>query len=196
MRGNGKEAIEMAQKNQPDLILMDIRMPIMDGYQATEQIKTFLDVPVIALTASVMKDELERAKTSHFDGYLRKPVLRSDLFKELMHFLPYDLIETEELHKQQFILSDATLEKLPEVLKKLEHYLSQWGAVMNSNNLKEITQFSKNISNIANKYSVEPLQDYANELSEQIDSFDIAGIKKMLNKFPVIKEELKAQISR
>jgi len=67
---NGLQAVNKAEQGGIDLVLMDIRMPVLDGYRAAERIKAFSDIPIIALTASVMQDEYERAKSEHFDGYL------------------------------------------------------------------------------------------------------------------------------
>ena len=99
---NGLEAVNIVKrqiaKNYPfDLILMDIRMPVMNGYQATREIIDICDVPVIALTASVMTEEFNRIKRNNFKGYLRKPVFKADLFAELCKFLPFD--EVDDLMK-------------------------------------------------------------------------------------------------
>jgi CheY-like chemotaxis protein len=77
---NGIEAIEIC-KNQPiDLILMDIKMPMMDGYEATKRIKEFLpNIPIIAQTAYTMNEEKERALQAGCDNYLTKPFKKADL---------------------------------------------------------------------------------------------------------------------
>ena len=73
---NGQEAIEVLEKNpEIDLILMDIKMPIMNGYMATEHIrKTNKDVIIIAQTAYALKGEEEKTIATGFNGYLTKPV--------------------------------------------------------------------------------------------------------------------------
>ena len=73
---NGLEAVKAVKAGNFGVILMDIRMPVLDGYQAAEQIKGFSTVPIVALTASVMQDDYESAKSTHFDGYLRSRCLR------------------------------------------------------------------------------------------------------------------------
>ena len=75
---------------------MDILMPVMDGYQATQEIKTFSNIPIIALTASVMMGDSEHSIVDNFDGFLRKPVLIADLFNELCKFLPSEKIVAAE----------------------------------------------------------------------------------------------------
>ena len=75
--GNGKEAVDMAVKEKPDLILMDINLPEMDGVTATKMIKaeeSTNQIPIYALTASVMKGDAEKFMGEGFDGYLAKPI--------------------------------------------------------------------------------------------------------------------------
>ena len=86
---NGQEAIQAVENNSVDLILMDIRMPVMNGYTATRLIKEDNKIPIIALTASIMQEDLKKLEGSQFDGYLRKPVSKNELIKELSKFLRF-----------------------------------------------------------------------------------------------------------
>ncbi len=89
---NGKEAVLLAEKTMPDVIFMDIQMPVMNGYEANRRIKEndkLKSIPVIALTAAGMKKDKEKIMQSEFDGYLLKPVDKSDLTRELQkHIAP------------------------------------------------------------------------------------------------------------
>jgi hypothetical protein len=72
---NGQEAIDIARKMPIDLILMDIKLPIMDGYEATRKIREFNPtVPIIAQTAYVMSGEEEKTKDAGCNAYLTKPL--------------------------------------------------------------------------------------------------------------------------
>ncbi|MCW8831954.1 MAG: transporter substrate-binding domain-containing protein, partial [Colwellia sp.] len=94
---NGEEAVDFASNEHFDLVIMDIRMPIMDGYQAAQKIKEFNpELPIVALTASVMRDDYELQRKENFNGYLRKPVLKRELINELRKHLPYEY-ENENL---------------------------------------------------------------------------------------------------
>ena len=87
---DGEIAISAAEKFKPDLILMDILMPRMDGFEATSIIKGksgLEDIPVIALTALAMKEDVERIENAGFDEYLLKPFHISELFEKLGNVL-------------------------------------------------------------------------------------------------------------
>jgi signal transduction histidine kinase/CheY-like chemotaxis protein len=82
---NGKEAIEMLNTETYDLILMDVQMPEMDGYEATAAIRKMnnakASIPIIALTANVLKAEVNRCYQAGMNGYLSKPIENSELIK-------------------------------------------------------------------------------------------------------------------
>lgn len=83
---DGVEGVEKAKDLKPDFILMDINMPLLDGYGAVKQIReteSIKDTIVIAVTASVMTEEVEKILDAGFSGYLAKPIDRKDLIKTL-----------------------------------------------------------------------------------------------------------------
>ncbi|MGB7271944.1 MAG: response regulator, partial [Geitlerinemataceae cyanobacterium] len=84
---NGREAIEISQEFEPHLIWMDMRMPVMDGYEATKQIKSTTKgqaTAIIALTASVLDEEREIVLSAGCDDFMRKPFKEADIW-EAMH---------------------------------------------------------------------------------------------------------------
>ena len=90
---NGVEGVEIAEREQPDLILMDMSLPKMDGWEATRRIKAIAsleEIPIIALTAHAMKGDEERARAAGCDDYLSKPVDEDILLERLEHYLGPD----------------------------------------------------------------------------------------------------------
>ena len=74
---NGEEGIEMATRELPDAILMDIRMPVMDGIHATKQLKAVpetRDIPVVVVTAQAMEEDKELVLAAGADGFITKPI--------------------------------------------------------------------------------------------------------------------------
>ncbi len=87
---NAEQGISLAQQEMPDLILMDINMPGKDGYSATFDIRQMpmLDhIPVVALTANVMKGDKERSLDAGCDGYIPKPIDVDRFPFEVMNFI-------------------------------------------------------------------------------------------------------------
>ena len=88
---SGEEGVAQARARTPDVILMDLQLPGIDGTQAMRMIKAdpaATDVPIVALTAFAMADDRERALRSGFDGYLSKPISVRDLPRQISEFLP------------------------------------------------------------------------------------------------------------
>lgn len=107
---NGKEALLLARDEKPDLVLMDMKMPVMDGYAATARLKAedlTKTTPVVAVTASIMKDNVEEIEKL-CDGYIGKPVSWEALFRTLATFLPYDT-EVEKTEPPIEVGSESTL---------------------------------------------------------------------------------------
>ena len=91
---NGQEGLEAAASHKPDLILMDIRMPVMDGHQAIVHLRrdeTLKDIPIIALTAGILQEDEIDAISAGADSFLRKPVTQEKLIAILCRFLPYEI---------------------------------------------------------------------------------------------------------
>jgi CheY-like chemotaxis protein len=87
---DGAAGIEMAAREHPDLILMDLSLPIIDGWEATRRIKadaTLRGIPIIALTAHAMMGDEDKARASGCDDYLSKPINEDLLFEKLRRFL-------------------------------------------------------------------------------------------------------------
>jgi len=96
---NGEEAIAKFESWNPHLILMDMRMPVMDGYEATRQIKLMdkgKQTPIIALTASIFEDELKRIESLGMQGYIRKPFRENELFVKIGQILEIKYIYEQE----------------------------------------------------------------------------------------------------
>ncbi|MGY4012063.1 hybrid sensor histidine kinase/response regulator [Aeromonas molluscorum] len=87
---NGREAVERVAEQPFDVILMDLQMPVLDGLDATRQIRKMVDkhdVPIIALTASAMPGDRERCLGVGMNGYVTKPVSKLDLYNNLIQWL-------------------------------------------------------------------------------------------------------------
>jgi two-component system cell cycle response regulator DivK len=87
---NAQEALDVLATARPDLILMDINMPEVDGYTLTAKIKSmpgFDQVPILAVTANVMRGDKEKTLQAGCDGYIQKPLDVDQLTREIEKFL-------------------------------------------------------------------------------------------------------------
>jgi PAS domain S-box-containing protein len=123
---NGVDAIKKFEESNPDLILMDMRMPVMDGYEATRIIKTTEKgkyVPIIALTASSFEDERNRIESIGMQGYIRKPFRESELFNIIGNVLGIKYIYNTKNSKieKKCLKDEKSIDKaifdLPDIIK-------------------------------------------------------------------------------
>jgi two-component system, cell cycle response regulator DivK len=87
---DGAEGLRLAERERPDLILMDLSLPILDGWEATRRIKAEVElkhIPIIALSAHAMTGDEEKARQSGCDDYLSKPLDEDLLFAKIEKFL-------------------------------------------------------------------------------------------------------------
>jgi CheY-like chemotaxis protein len=87
---DGEEALRMIEQTQPDLLLLDIGMPLLDGFAVVRKVREnprLASLPVVAVTAYAMQGDRERILNSNFDGYLSKPVNSRSLAEELDRLL-------------------------------------------------------------------------------------------------------------
>ena len=108
MASNGLEAVEYLRKNDCDLVLMDLQMPQMDGYTATQQIREMLklDIPIIAMTAHALPGEREKCLSRGMNEYISKPIKEEELFKLISNF---GLRETK-LEDVKILASDSVFQ--------------------------------------------------------------------------------------
>jgi two-component system cell cycle response regulator DivK len=90
---NGEEGVALAQSQRPDLILMDVQLPIIDGYEATRRIKSKAElrsIPVIAVTSYALSGDEAKARAAGCDAYVAKPFSPRQLLAKIREYLPND----------------------------------------------------------------------------------------------------------
>jgi signal transduction histidine kinase/CheY-like chemotaxis protein len=90
MASDGQEAVNMTTSCEYDCILMDVQMPVMDGYTATEILRCqpdFADLPILAMTANAMPEDRERGFAAGFNDYIPKPIEPDDLYRALVKWI-------------------------------------------------------------------------------------------------------------
>jgi two-component system cell cycle response regulator DivK len=87
---DGEEAVDKAISEKPELILLDISIPKMDGYEVAKRLKSmeeFTEIPIVALTAHAMKGDRERVIAAGFEGYISKPINVRELPEQVRSYL-------------------------------------------------------------------------------------------------------------
>lgn len=197
---SGEEALNILENNHVDLILMDIRMPGMDGYEASTRAKRIVDVPIIALTATVMDPLDQSFIDSPFDGYLKKPVFKKELFLSLRAFLPFEekkLSEPEPIKTASIKLSKLAKSDAQIILTILDdELLPQWQAIRVSNRVSDIKRFAQTIEELGSRYNIKACSEYAAGLNETVNAYDIVGIRNSVKNFPVLSGMIKKQLEK
>jgi two-component system, cell cycle response regulator DivK len=89
----GEEGVRAAEAHRPDLILMDIQLPLLDGYEATRRIKAQPElraIPIVAVTSYALSGDDEKARAAGCDGYVTKPFSPRQLLATVLSYLPAD----------------------------------------------------------------------------------------------------------
>lgn len=198
---NGEKAVQSATKNLPDLILMDLRMPVMDGYKATEilkQTKSTESIPVIAISASSKSIITADRKKEIFNDFIMKPLDASDLLNKVKKYLKYKIIEKtvgQDTEVANVVLTEKQKNRLPELIAQLENeFLPTHNTVTRSQMIDEIEKFGKDLKVLAEDSKIECLLNHATDICSLADNFEIDKLLKTLDEFPKIIEQLKMNI--
>ncbi len=200
---DGSVAVDMISHNNYDLVFMDIRMPVLDGYAATETIRqTYPDIrtKIVALTASSMKSDRDKIDML-FDDFLRKPVTKNDLLKSIAKFYTASTIiqdseaSTDLLGINQHKISPEIKAKLPYIVDALERiFVSHFEDDSAFMELNTVESFTANIQNISSKFDLPILNTYSQKLSKVVTNIDFEQIESLLYHFGNMIDKLKKQI--
>jgi len=174
---DGQEAIDLARHNDIDLILMDIKMPNKTGYEATREIKQFKDVPIIALTASVISKK-DNKENLLFDDFLHKPIKYYALVHSMSNFLSSETAAVDSPKTDQSVpdLSTISLENYPELGKLLDQ-------AKTAGDIELIQAFADKLEYYGNKDHIDEFKSMATRLTSAVSSFDIGECELLLNRF-------------
>jgi signal transduction histidine kinase/AmiR/NasT family two-component response regulator len=194
---NGQEALSIAKKIIPDIIITDIRMPVLDGFELLNELKStesLKHIPVIAYSASVLKEQKDRILESDFAGLLIKPVLVTELYHQLMENLPFRIVKviapeqsgsginkSEEISDLEGLIHSLE-NKLNDVCKSFEFIQP----------IDEVRNFGNQLVILGMTHTSPNITEYGKELIRAADSFNIDSILKLIGKYQGIIENLKA----
>ena len=187
---DGQQCLTKAWAASFDLILMDIRMPVLDGYEATKKLKKnpkTAKIPIVALTASMTVQDKANVMSFGFDGYLFKPVNIKDLIQELSRFLKLTKREMKTSVDQTGKENNRgeIISRPQELIIKLEQeMIPVWHELDGAMEMDLAQEFAQQLKKMALEYDADDIIRYSEKLSEFIDSFDIKHIQSLLCEFP------------
>ncbi len=195
---NGEQAVILSKKYRPDIVLIDIRMPVMDGRETRLQLKSMEEtrnIPLIAISASSLLNSQAELK-SLFDGFADKPLNRSRLFHELARFLPsaekqpaYEKLAGDDFDPAQS--TDAEVIDRDELLESLHELQSAtWPQIARLVPAQATIAFSVRLSELAARHRSDILADYAKQIRRAAETLDLEKAGELLNTFPRVVQHL------
>ena len=191
---NGLEALKLYKINRYDLILMDERMPIMDGWEASKKIikyekqNSLKHTPIAALSANAIKEVNEKYALSIYDDFLTKPIILKDLENVFLKYLHVNINTIEENYKEQdsslkiikgldskklleeLMLSHEELTQLIELfVKKMSSLLPELKDAVQKFDFSKIALLSHSIKGSSSNFRLDSLRDYTDEMEKMAD---------------------------
>ena len=185
---NGLEGVNAAKETDFDIVLMDIAMPVMDGFESARIMREDLgmqDVPIIAVTASLEDSDLNKAKNI-ITGVIYKPILIDRLILELCKYLPYEVVDQDKLvDSQEFY--EGYFEKpngdMDELYKDLKVLIFSWEEVKDTLTINELEEFATGVVICGEKYKWLDLKKLGDKLKNCVNLFEMDRIPNILREF-------------
>ena len=183
---NGLDAVMLARSFRPDLVLMDLRMPGMSGFEASDAIRSDPELQVtairiIAVTASSLNHE-EKALRESFDAYVRKPYTPQDLFNALDGLFGVETVRVEEAHRLPKRWSDVQQQQWQQLRG------SELLELQQSMRMREIGEYANKLGQFAQDSEFDLLDIRARELLAAVQGFDIVAVNNVLQMIAAMPE--------
>ncbi len=190
---DGEEAILKTIQNFPNLILMDIKMPVLNGIEAAKTIKNNIDllnIPIIALTGNNQTE----ADNFYFNDFILKPITKKQLLKKLILYLPYTLKNKNKAEKNHEDIYVVICKKIETEYDKIsnqkefntifhEQLYPEYKDIVISISFDETIEFAKKIISISTKFNFISLLQYGELLLQILNTFKVREIKIILALF-------------
>jgi signal transduction histidine kinase/DNA-binding response OmpR family regulator len=201
---NGQEALECLRNTKPDVVLLDIRMPVMDGRATLMEIRKqamMASLPVIAVTASSESGE-ETELQSQFSGYIRKPFSRHTLFLALARFLQQvprtNALSPSRGEASLGVVSAVSPEHAFEwqelVLELRRQETALWPTLRDTLAVNETRSFAHNLFALGRTSNCATLTTYAATLTTLADAYAIGKMEQHLGTFPGLIESIETSL--
>ena len=173
---NGKEAVELHATRSFDLVLMDMQMPVMDGYTATREIRRLeasrgaAFIPILALSAYALKEEMEKSTEAGCNSHLTKPISKETLLRELAHYA----------HPIPVVISGDLADLIPDYLSSRRSEVGRLEAALSEKNFELVSSLGHKLRGSAGSYGFHYLSEIGKLLEEKGKAQDSVALRKSL----------------
>lgn len=193
---NGKDAYILTVNEKPDLVFMDLQMPIMDGYTSAVKIKDNPEIsaiPVVAVTASLQSDLPESGNNrKFFSDYIVKPFTLNKIREVMVKLVGQKEQGCVNALKNSNVQNNSPkeIDDRENLIVKIENFKKEWMDLKPSGRMSRLEDFSVRLKDTGKKHKAEVLVEYAEIFLSHIKAFDLKAIEKDLKKFPLIISEI------
>ena len=217
---NGQRALEMVLKNKYDLILMDCNMPVMDGYDATNEIRQLEGtnkIPIIAMTANTTNAERQRCEQAGMNGFLAKPIRLGALEDELAHWLPESTLTLEDSPKNTDVtlpdtenydtafmeelfnsVGDVAYRMIEAFIEDTPVYIDSMKAALALGNAKQVRELAHTIKGSAANFGAHQLVGVAKTIEQLAQDSQLAQCElhtgTLINHFAALRHDLEQDV--
>jgi PAS domain S-box-containing protein len=184
---NGADALRLISEFKPDIVISDIRMPGLDGFELLDRIKSdpaISRIPVVAYSASVMKEQREKIMSSDFSGLLVKPVRIADLYQILMKFLPFKSINSAGTAVEEPDAQTGDITNLPLLLSTLKgNYLERRKAFLTRQPVSEVRGFGRSLTELGQLHNCMVIKNYGADIERAASEFNVERMLLLLGQY-------------
>jgi hypothetical protein len=214
---NGKEALELFATNEFDLILMDVRMPIMDGISAAQEIRnkeksgiaTSKTTPqvILAITAHAFQEQKNKFLSAGFDGVLTKPFFKRELIQTLFRFSTKDQtpIAAEKMgnkaigycleNYQPENIPESLREMLPDLFRTISENLTLMKTLLQNEDYENIYVTAHSLKGVAGMFGFQKLASLITDLSQTVKARDVIVVDELFDVLDTYVIQLKIQFN-
>lgn len=191
---NGLDCLQILQHKSFDMILLDIQMPIMDGYETAQLIKEDVNlkhIPIIAMTAHAMNGDREKCLASGCNSYIAKPFKAEELVEEIKKHLTSDIkVSKHNLSNNLFIN-----ELIPEFINILSNMIENLADAIHNNNMEEIKSISHDIKGTSGMYGFNKISNIAAQIEKAVQDNSISKIQSLHQQLNILYQETAQRVS-
>ena len=186
---DGQEAINITEEKKPDIILMDYRMPVLNGYDAIIKLrknKKFTSTPVIFITAAI--NEVKELKKLFLTDTLAKPIEKQDLYSLLIKFLPYKIhsdYKSKSITIEQLNHNESKSKKIDKCYIT-KAYIDEWSIIQKQFIINKMKEFAEKIYKLGVDINSDTLILWSKEVIASVEYNDIRKLNKVFSSFNCI----------